>query len=170
MLKPTRTILALATGGLVLGLVGAGTAIADEGPMDDMSGHEKVVLDGDDDYDDGDYEEGDYDRPRHVWGKVVSRGPLKVRSKPSTRAYVLGKVQPHQKLALECKTRGERVDGNNIWFLLADRDRDNDNDGRDDGMNENEDRTKRMNHKDRKDRWVSARYVDNLSPVKWCRN
>ncbi|MCX5072134.1 hypothetical protein OHA84_30600 [Streptomyces sp. NBC_00513] len=161
MLKPTRTILALATGGLVLGLVGAGTAIADEGPMDDMSGHEKVILDGHDDYDDG-----DYDRPRHAWGKVVSRGPLKVRSKPSTRAYVLGKVKPHRKLALECKTRGERVDGNNIWYLLADRDRENVNDG----MNGDEDLTERMNHKDRKDRWVSARYVDNLSPVEWCRN
>ncbi|MFF3019022.1 hypothetical protein [Streptomyces sp. NPDC057939] len=167
MLKPTRTILALATGSLVLGLVGAGLAVADDGPSFDQPAQEDV-------YDD--VQTGGpviYPKPRHALGKVVSRGPLKVRSKPSTRGYELGKVYPNQKLAIECKQRGERVDGNDLWYLLDRKDRQEDMNGsepvaRDDSDGARGDE-RRMDHKDRKEAWVSARYVNNITPVKWCR-
>ncbi|MEU9027208.1 hypothetical protein AB0D46_06690 [Streptomyces sp. NPDC048383] len=163
MLKPTRTILALATGSLVLGLVGAGVSVADEGPYRDRPAQEDV-------YDD--VQTGGpviYPKPRHALGKVVSRGPLKVRSKPSTRGYELGKVYPNQKLAIECKQRGERVDGNDLWYLLDRKDRREDMNGEpvrgdeSDGARGDE---RRMDHREA---WVSARYIHNITPVKWCR-
>ncbi|MFD9568510.1 hypothetical protein ACFWBI_01555 [Streptomyces sp. NPDC059982] len=181
MMKPPRTILALAAGSLLLGLSGAGAAAADQGPMHD----------------------GPSVYPqRYTTGKVVSRGPLTVRSYPSTRARAIGKVYPHEKLALVCKERGERVAGNDIWFLLDREDgrepidggdgiddgrQDNgrgdngrDDNGRDDngredngrddnGRDDNRGDDSRKDRRYEKEAWVSARYVDNLTPVQWCR-
>ncbi|MCB5178433.1 SH3 domain-containing protein [Streptomyces antimicrobicus] len=152
MLQPTRTCFALAAGSLVLGLVGAGVAVADENPPRNTPGH-GVVLDDDDDYDDeeewDDEEDGedeeDGDGPgrpphhRYATGKVVSRGPLNVRSGPTTHSSVVEKVYPDEKVSISCKKHGERVGGNDLWYHLPE----------DDG-------------------WVAARWVKNLSPVKWC--
>ncbi|GLX17308.1 SH3 domain-containing protein [Streptomyces lavendulae] len=180
MLKPTRTILALAAGSMALGLFGAGAAAADNGPVDkepgaaqvrgDDDGHDEYSeYDDSDEYDDEDYGDGDgdgdgrpedgdgpviYPKPKYALGRVVSQGPLKIRSKPSTHSKVLGKVHPHQKLTLVCKKRGERVDGNDIWYLLERKDGD--------------DRMAAMKY-DHKRAWVSARYVKDVTPVKWCR-
>ncbi|MEV6953133.1 SH3 domain-containing protein [Streptomyces sp. NPDC051183] len=148
MLKPTRTVLALAAGSLVLGLAGAGAAVADEEPMPDMPGHESVVAD---DEPNGENGENGYG---HALGVVVSHGKLNVRSRPSTYAYKVGVVYPHQKLEIECKKRGERVGGNDLWYRL---------DGKDD-MN-GEPKTAAKNDEDR---WVAARYVKNVTHVKWC--
>ncbi|WP_073908370.1 SH3 domain-containing protein [Streptomyces sp. CB00455] len=196
MLKPTRTILALTAGSLVLGLVGAGNAVADD----------------------------DYAR-KHATGKVISHNPLKIRSKPTTRSQILGQIAPHSRIEIDCKTRGEAVDGNRLWYRLQDKNENGDNDGRDDDGRENNgrdddgrdnngrddngrdddgrdnngrddngrDNDGRIDENDdwgsdtgretgretaagpakkRKaygqDRWVSARYVENLSPVKYC--
>ncbi|MER7512726.1 hypothetical protein ACIP46_02030 [Streptomyces lavendulae] len=180
MLKPTRIVLALSAGSLVLGLAGAGAAVADQGPMDD--GPARVQpADDEPQYD----QPGVYPKPRHALGKVVSRGPLKVRSHPSTHAKVVGKVHPHEKLAIECKKRGERVDGNNIWYLLdqrkdgkepldgSGRPADGVEDGTEDGMDEGaegSDGTQlRKDRVEYKEAWVSARYVKDITPVKWCR-
>lgn len=176
MLKPTRTILALAAGSMVLGLFGAGVAVADDGPVDKEPGAAQVradddgydeynEYDGGDEYDDEDYEDGEgrpgggdgpviYPKPKYALGRVVSQGPLKIRSKPTTHSKVLGKVHPHQKLTLVCKKRGERVDGNDIWYLLEHKNGD--------------DRMAGMKY-DHKRAWVSARYVKDVTPVKWCR-
>ncbi|MEV7725296.1 hypothetical protein AB0P15_11250 [Streptomyces sp. NPDC087917] len=184
MLKPTRTVLALAAGSLALGLTGAGFAVADDGPRDHESAPEYVNGD------EPEYTEpGVYPKPRHALGKVVSRGPLKVRSRPTTHSSVLGTVHPHQKLTLECKKRGQEVSGNNIWYRLDTDDRERPSDGNDgadgsdgrdemdgmDGMNGSDAsdgkhaaKDKRM-VADRKDAWVSARYVKDITPVKWCR-
>ncbi|MEU6868235.1 SH3 domain-containing protein [Streptomyces sp. NPDC046876] len=110
MQKPARTVLALAAGSLVLGAVGAGSAVADDGRTENSS---QVVLvepkgDGPGKYDDKDY----------TVGKVVARGSLKVRSRPSTNAPVVGLLQSEQKVAILCKIRGEKVDGNDIWYRL----------------------------------------------------
>lgn len=180
MLKPPRTILALAVGSLLLGLSGAGAAVADEGPVDEGPGREHVRDDGPD-YD----EPGGYPKPKHALGKVVSRGPLKVRSHPSTHAKVVGKVYPHEKLAIECKERGQKVDGNDLWYLLDDKK----DDGREpvDGMQpidgtDGVDGTDDADGADGSDReevgkrrhgyeeaWVSARYVKDITRVEWCR-
>ncbi|MEU3726338.1 hypothetical protein [Streptomyces sp. NPDC031705] len=184
MLKPTRTILALAAGSMVLGLFGAGVAAADDGPVDGPGVHdvrdEESVHDEYSEYDDGseyDDSRGDeddeqgrpgrdepvvYPKPKYALGRVVSQGPLTIRSKPTTRAKALGRVHPHQKLSLVCKKRGERVDGNALWYLLEHKNDRKPVDGADD-----DDRTaKAYGHRHA---WVSARYVKDVTPVKWCR-
>lgn len=163
MLKPTRTILALTAGSLVLGLVGAGTAVA----ADHSVARGPVLTTPIDDEDDDYGRDDDYGNRRHARGVVISRGPLTVRSRPTTHSHKVGRLHPHEKVAIECKTRGERVDGNNLWYLLEERD---DNDSMD------EDRKGAMTPKsakaakDRDDRWVSARYVKNLGEVRYCRS
>lgn len=153
MLKPTRTILALAAGSLVLGLVGAAAAVADEDPLLDTPGQ---VMEDEEPGSDGLSEPDGYPERKHARGIVISRGPLTVRSKPTTHSYKVGKVQPHEKLAIECKKRGERVDGNNLWYKLDEMDGE-------DGM---EPISKTMDHEYR---WVAARYVKNLGEVRYCR-
>ncbi|MFB0632447.1 hypothetical protein [Streptomyces sp. AB3(2024)] len=180
MLKPTRIVLALSAGSLVLGLAGAGAAVADQGPMDDGPARTHAADDGPL-YD----EPGVYPKPKHALGKVISRGPLKVRSHPSTHAKVVGKVHPHEKLAIECKKRGERVDGNNIWYLLDQRKdekepaggigrpgdgmEDGTDGGTEDGAEGSGDDHVRTHRAEYKQAWVSARYVKDITPVKWCR-
>lgn len=157
MLKPTRTILALAAGSLVLGLVGAGAAVADEDPLADTPGQ---YVEDDEQGSDDLAAPDEYPNRRHARGIVISRGPLTVRSKPTTHSYKVGRVHPHQKLAIECKKRGERVDGNNLWYLLDGKDGQDGQDGMD----------PISTTADRKGRWVSARYVKNLNEVKYCRS
>ncbi|MGT2531996.1 hypothetical protein ACU4GG_36785 [Streptomyces nojiriensis] len=166
MLKSTRTILALTAGSLVLGLVGAGTAVA---------------------------EDGGFRITGHTTGKVVSKGPLKVRSKPTTHSRAVGEVHPHGKVEILCKKRGESVDGNNLWYRLAERD-----DKKENGNSEHGDwqigkpengkpehakpENGRKDHTDwqhgtrpdgrrayDEERWVSARYVENHGWVQYCR-
>ncbi|AWZ09207.1 MULTISPECIES: hypothetical protein [unclassified Streptomyces] len=158
MLKPTRTILALAAGSLVLGLVGAGAAVADADPLADNPGQENIV----DDQEQADDLADDYPDRKHARGIVISRGPLTVRSKPTTHSHKVGRVHPHQKLTIECKKRGERVDGNNLWYLL-----DGKREAQEDMNGEGPGAAATM---DRKDHWVAARYVKNLGEVRYCRS
>ncbi|MEV7419587.1 hypothetical protein [Streptomyces sp. NPDC089919] len=178
MSKPTRTILTLVTGSLVLGLAGSATAVADQGPVRDQPAQQTAMRGG------GDDEDGrgsdDYGKDRHARGIVVSNGPLTVRSKPSTHSRKLGTVHPHEKLDIVCKERGEDVRGNDIWYLL-DRDdrgkdggRDEDGRGGRDPIDQRDDEDGRQypdqaSGKKRSEHWVAARYVKNFSPVKWCR-
>ncbi|MFD7096638.1 SH3 domain-containing protein [Streptomyces xanthophaeus] len=167
MLKPTRTILALATGSLVLGLVGAGVSVADEGPVSTLPAHETAA--GAAAY-------------RSVIGKVVSRGALTVRSKPTTRSESVGKVYPNRTVEIDCKKYGESVDGNRIWYRLADgtddwQNGENGQNGQNgengqNGQNGNGDWQNGPAAKGRQygaERWVAARYVKNQSPVQYCR-
>ncbi|MEV7520253.1 SH3 domain-containing protein [Streptomyces sp. NPDC091371] len=155
MLKPTRTILALAAGGLVLGLAGAGTAAAE---------------------DDG------FQTSARAVGKVVSKGPLKVRSGPTTRSQAVGQVKPHSKVEIWCKRHGESVDGNDIWYRLAERNGaaengnsehgDSENGNSEHGDSEHGDWQDGSRPDDRlaygEERWVSARYVQNIGRVLLC--
>lgn len=166
MLKPTRTTLALAAGSLVLGLVGAGTAAADEKPVRDASAVQGAAMD-------------DWDR--NVMGRVVSKGPLKVRSMASTRSQIVGHVRPNSRVEIACKKYGERVDGNAIWYRLAQRDNNQENSNQENGTPENGTPENggwqnggRENVADGpraydRERWVSARYVKNLGTVRYCR-
>ncbi|MEV6580697.1 hypothetical protein AB0M92_21300 [Streptomyces sp. NPDC051582] len=174
MRKPTRTILALAAASLVLGGAGAGAAVADEGPMADGPSQELVVLEPDGD------QAGSYQGREYSVGKVVSHAPLTLRSKPTSRSKSVGHVKPDHKVAIECKVRGEKVDGNDIWYLLHVKERDGrdpmgrpEASGREDGTDASDggparDRMDVMNDKDRKQAWVTARYVKNLDRVEWC--
>ncbi|MBT2482648.1 SH3 domain-containing protein [Streptomyces sp. ISL-94] len=146
MLKPPRTILALAAGSLALGLVGAGAAVADdEGAAAAATPSQQTAIAADD------TERSDGHWDRYALGKVVSKGPLKVRSKPTTRSQSVNHVYPNRKIEIECKTHGESVDGNSIWYRLH----------RSYGAG-SEDKAYGNEH------WVTARYVQNLSQVKYC--
>ncbi|MEU3408162.1 hypothetical protein ABZ766_30020 [Streptomyces sp. NPDC006670] len=171
MPKSTRTILALAAGSLALGLVGGGAAVADQGPAAQGTARYHAPKDGRDGHDD--YDEDDYGKHRYSVGKVVSRGPLSVRSRPTTHSHLQYKVYPGETLALQCKTRGENVAGNDIWYLIdpGDDDRDDRGDWADGG--DGEGRKKARDGRDRdgyEHDWVSARYVKDLNRVRWCRD
>ncbi|MFJ1565900.1 SH3 domain-containing protein [Streptomyces erythrochromogenes] len=159
MLKPTRTILALAAGSLVLGLVGVGAAVADEGPQEIIVGEVPASA-----------QPGEYPYHKYAFGKVVSKGPLKVRSKPTTDSRAIGYVKPNSKVEIECKKYGEKVDGNRIWYRLHVEREDWENGS---GREEREERQERQEPNRakayEKEQWVSARYVKNLSEVKYCR-
>lgn len=197
MQKPTRTILALTAGSLVLGLVGAGTAVAgDHDPKGDSFSRQLVLPRTD----------GGHSGRGYTLGKVVSRAPLTVRSKPSTHSSALGHLRPHDKVGLVCKQHGEPVDGNSLWYRLhlndgegRPKDGEEHDGGRQDASDEDEeqegvredentdgaegggteaDSTEAEGREteggvgravsERKRAWVSARYVQNLGSVKWC--
>jgi uncharacterized protein YgiM (DUF1202 family) len=76
----------------------------------------------------------------HTWGYVTTRHlPLNVRSGPGTGYRVVGSRPVGGSVALTCKVRGSGVRGNQRWYRLA-------------------------HHKG----YVSARYVQNRSAVRWC--
>jgi len=76
----------------------------------------------------------------HTWGYVTTRHlPLNVRSGPGTGHSIVGSRPAGGSVALTCKVRGSGVRGNHRWYKLA-------------------------HHKG----YVSARYVNNLSTVRWC--
>ncbi|MFD5750823.1 SH3 domain-containing protein [Streptomyces sp. NPDC127033] len=74
-------------------------------------------------------------------GRVVSRLTLSIRERPTSDSAYLGGLRPGAVIALSCKVVGQNVDGNRLWYRLGD--------GR--------------------PGYVAARYVENLSPVPYCR-
>lgn len=76
----------------------------------------------------------------HSWGRVATHHlRLNVRSGPGTGYRVIGSRPIGRVLAITCKKRGSNVLGNRRWYKLA-------------------------HHKG----YVSARYVQNRSAVRWC--
>ncbi|MFF4351665.1 SH3 domain-containing protein [Streptomyces sp. NPDC001530] len=76
----------------------------------------------------------------HTWGRVTThRLRLNVRSGPGTGYRVIGSRPVGHVMAITCKKQGSNVLGNPRWYKLA-------------------------HHKG----YVSARYVMNLGPVRWC--
>jgi hypothetical protein len=73
-------------------------------------------------------------------GRVVSRVTLSIRSEPTSKSTFLGGFAPGTVIPLYCKTHGQKVDGNDLWYLLG----------------------------GPKPGWVAARYVKNLAPVGYC--
>jgi len=74
-----------------------------------------------------------------VNGKVVSRIGQNVREKPTTYSKILGSYKSGATVKIACKVNGQVVDGNKIWYRLANR-----------------------------TGWMSARYVKNAAPVAYC--
>lgn len=72
-------------------------------------------------------------------GRVISKTGLRVRSAPNLTGTVVGSVNRGQIIVITCKANGQWVDGNPRWYKLGE------------------------------NRWVSARYVENVGPApKWC--
>jgi hypothetical protein len=74
-------------------------------------------------------------------GKVVSRLPLSIRAMATSNSRYLGAFQPGTVIWLHCKVVGQNVEGNKIWYKLGN-----------------------VRPGD-----VSARYVQNLSVVPYCK-
>lgn len=72
-------------------------------------------------------------------GRVTSRLTLSVRELSTSNSRLLGSLSSGSVASLRCKVVGQNVEGNKLWYRLASR-----------------------------SGYVSARYVDNLSPVAYC--
>ncbi|NEA51883.1 SH3 domain-containing protein, partial [Streptomyces sp. SID10815] len=78
---------------------------------------------------------------RFYRGRVTARGGLALRSRPDRGSRVLRVARPGEVVWIYCKTPGQSVQGNNVWYLLA----------------------------DGTWAWGSARYIDNIGPApRWC--
>ncbi|KPI01183.1 hypothetical protein OK074_5593 [Actinobacteria bacterium OK074] len=91
--------------------------------------------------DDGDNFRGDRDNPRLYKGRVTARDGLRLRSAP-TRGSRTIRIAPYGEIVrIFCKTPGQTVDRNNLWYLLT----------------------------DGTWAWGAARYIDNIGPApRWC--
>ncbi|MFE2262018.1 SH3 domain-containing protein [Streptomyces griseosporeus] len=54
-----------------------------------------------------------------VWGTIVSRTDLNVRQQPTTHSPAVGSLAPGSQDRVECKVRGQSVNGNPYWYWLA---------------------------------------------------
>ncbi|MEC4575419.1 SH3 domain-containing protein, partial [Streptomyces virginiae] len=80
---------------------------------------------------------GHHEQPK---AKIVSPGKgLGVRSGPGTHYKQHGKIPTGTVVKLQCKVNGTKVDGNSLWYKLAD------------GTG-----------------WIAARYALNLNKVPFC--
>ncbi|MYS79594.1 SH3 domain-containing protein [Embleya scabrispora] len=77
-------------------------------------------------------------QPDKPYGTVVSQAGVHERQAPSTDAPALGTLPSGATVGLRGKVRAQDIDGNNIWYLLRDR-----------------------------NAWVAARYVANTGNVPW---
>ncbi|MFC4331312.1 SH3 domain-containing protein [Streptomyces andamanensis] len=78
---------------------------------------------------------------RFYRGRVTARGGLALRSRPDRGSQVLRVARQGETVWIYCKTNGANVDGNHLWYLLA----------------------------DGTWAWGSARYIDNIGPApRWC--
>ncbi|MFI9724029.1 SH3 domain-containing protein [Streptomyces sp. NPDC052396] len=77
--------------------------------------------------------------PQQPYGTVVSPTGVNERQFPSTDSAVVGHLPHNAEVALRCKVRAQNVDGNDIWYLLRER-----------------------------QVWVAARFVRNTGEVPYC--
>jgi hypothetical protein len=54
-----------------------------------------------------------------VWGTIISRTDLNLRQAPTTQSPVVGRVSPGSEHRVECKVRGQHVNGNPHWYWLV---------------------------------------------------
>ncbi|MER5491128.1 SH3 domain-containing protein [Streptomyces sp. NPDC002490] len=63
---------------------------------------------------------GDDGRHHSYQGRVVAHGGLLLRDSPTRGSRVLRKEPYGAVVHIYCKTRGEHVEGNSLWYLLTD--------------------------------------------------
>ncbi|MFJ4688823.1 SH3 domain-containing protein [Streptomyces sp. NPDC088789] len=140
----TRLAIATAAGALAAGVLAAPATAADEGSVGDTR-HEDTRSE-DTRSGEGQYEEGREDESRdhesrgHYRGRVTA-STLLLRSEPHRGSRVIRSVHRGHIVSIYCKTSGERIDGNRLWYLLT----------------------------DGTWAWGSARYIDNIGAApRWC--
>ncbi|MFF2026107.1 SH3 domain-containing protein [Streptomyces sp. NPDC058171] len=62
----------------------------------------------------------DQDHHQHYKGRVVAHGGLLLRDSPTRGSRVLRKEHYGAIVSIYCKTRGDHVEGNPLWYLLTD--------------------------------------------------
>ncbi|MEV7346621.1 SH3 domain-containing protein [Streptomyces sp. NPDC093544] len=154
----TRLAITLAAGSLIT-LAGATPALADD-EWDPGSGDSREWDNGDSGRGDGDgqdWEDGGRDddgrdwengrddgrdnNPRRYKGRISARGGLALRTAPNRGARVLRVARYGEVVHIFCKTSGQSVDGNRLWYQLT----------------------------DGTWAWGAARYIDNIGPApRWC--
>ncbi|MFE9763479.1 SH3 domain-containing protein [Streptomyces sp. NPDC005808] len=146
----TRLAITLAAGSLIA-LAGATPALADE-DWDPGSGESRDWDNGDSGRDDGDRDDegrewengrddGRDNNPRRYKGRVNARGGLALRTAPNRGSRVLRVARYGEVVHIFCKTSGQSVDGNRLWYQLT----------------------------DGTWAWGAARYIDNIGPApRWC--
>lgn len=78
-------------------------------------------------------------------GQVIARTGLNIRSRPTTSSTDVGTIKYGTVIRISCKVKGQTIDGNPLWYKLADA----------------------RFHAG----WVTARYVDNIGRApEYCRN
>ncbi|MFR0358221.1 SH3 domain-containing protein [Streptomyces sediminimaris] len=127
----TRLAITTAAGALITS-VAVAPALADDdwdGGGDPGSGAADPAHDG-----------WDQGGQRHYQG-VVTAGALLLRSAPNRGSQVIRVAHRGERVSIFCKTSGQSVQGNRIWYLLT----------------------------DGTWAWGSARYIDTIgTPPRWC--
>ncbi|MEU9334384.1 SH3 domain-containing protein [Streptomyces sp. NPDC048290] len=131
----TRLAIATATGALLAGTVAAVPAVADEHDSGDSYSREDSRSD------EGRYDEGrEHGSRGHYRGRVTA-DRLLLRSRPDRGGRVIRSVHRGEIVSIYCKTAGQRIEGNPLWYLLT----------------------------DGTWAWGAARYIDNIgSAPRWC--
>ncbi|WP_329545487.1 SH3 domain-containing protein [Streptomyces sp. NBC_01356] len=79
--------------------------------------------------------------PRRYKGRISARGGLALRTAPNRGSRVLRVARYGEIVHIFCKTSGQSVDGNRLWYQLT----------------------------DGTWAWGAARYIDNIGPApRWC--
>jgi uncharacterized protein YgiM (DUF1202 family) len=136
--KKLGTAAAVAVGAVVFGVLGAGPAAAGHQDPADQGDQGTTASTPAGTTQDTPADDGHGDRDTTL-GRVVSDVPLNVRKRPTTASDVVGGVRAGATVTIACKSTGEEVDGNSVWYRLADR-----------------------------SGWVTARYVHNMGYVPYC--
>ncbi|MFI1416223.1 SH3 domain-containing protein [Streptomyces sp. NPDC020707] len=93
--------------------------------------------------DDRDDHHGSHDNShsRYYKGRISAPGGLNLRDKPTRGSAVIGFAEYGEVVSIFCKTPGESIQGNPLWYLLA----------------------------DGTWAWGAARYIDNIgASPRWC--
>ncbi|MFF9403335.1 SH3 domain-containing protein [Streptomyces sp. NPDC014744] len=75
------------------------------------------------------------------YATVTSKNGLNERQYPSTDSSVLGTLKYHDQVGLRCKVRAQNIAGDDVWFLLRD-----------------------------KQAWISAKYAALTGTVSYCKD
>ncbi|MFD6918658.1 SH3 domain-containing protein [Streptomyces sp. NPDC059944] len=85
--------------------------------------------------------DGRQDNQRRHKGRITARGGLALRSAPNRGSRLIRVARQGEIVSIYCKTPGQKVDGNPLWYLLT----------------------------DGTWAWGPARYIDNIGPSpRWC--
>ncbi|MEV7883566.1 SH3 domain-containing protein [Streptomyces sp. NPDC002817] len=146
----SRLSITVATGALLAAAVAA-PAVAD----DDWGGHQSDSQSESQNGSGGNWNNSQGDSQSDSqgnWGQhhqssqrlykgVVTASTLRLRSKPTTGSQVIRYAYQGEIVSIFCKTGGQNIDGNHLWYLLT----------------------------DGTWAWGAARYIDNIGPApRWC--